>query len=219
LREPDLDSTIKIIENPVRRKIIERLSQEPAYPLQISQELGIGQQLVTKHLEAMEKSGLVTSIMIESPTGPKRRLYALSKSISITVDFAPNLFNARILAFDTMPSGQSSPAASLLLGRVDKTTETSDVHGKIAIFAKILQEIDKKMMQLEDERAVLLYIRNAAMREASRAITKTEARTDRKRVLHYILDQHSRDIEGISKSLHLREADVREIVADLKKIV
>jgi len=63
-----------------------------------------------------------------------------------------------------------------------------------------------------------LYIRNAAMREASKAVTKTEVRTDRKRVLHYILDKHSRDIDSISKTLNLREADVREIVADLKKI-
>ena len=217
MTEPDLDSSLKIIENPVRRRIVERLSQEPAYPLQISQELGIGQQLVTKHLDAMAKAGIVTSTMAQSPTGPKRRQYVLAKSNSITVDFAPNLFNARVFSFDTVPSGQSS-AASSLLGRIDKTSESSDESGKIATFARILQEIDKKMMQLEDERAVLLYIRNAAMREASKSVSKTEARTDRKRVLHYILDQHSRDIDSISKTLNLREADVREIVADLKKI-
>ncbi len=75
------------------------------------------------------------------------------------------------------------------------------------------------MERLEDERAILLYVRNLAMREASKAVTKAENRTDRKRVLHYVLDQHSRDIDGISKTLNLREADVREIMADLKKIL
>src|SRR5207245_7573784 len=115
-------------------------------------------------------------------------------------------------SFDTVPSGQSS-AASSLLGRIDKTSESFDESGKIATFARILQEIDKKMMQLEDERAVLLYIRNAAMREASKAITKTEVRTDRKRVLHYILDKHSRDIDSISKTLNLRPAHARAIPA------
>ena len=217
MTEPDLDSILKIIENPVRRRIVERLSQEPAYPLQISQELGIGQQLVTKHLDAMEKAGIVTSTMVQSPTGPERRQYVLAKSVSIIVDFAPNLFNARVFSFETVPSGQSSGASSLV-GRIDKISESSDEAGKIARFARILQEIDKKIMQLEDERAVLLYIRNAAMREASKAVTKTEARTDRKRVLHYILDKHSRDIDSISKTLNLRDAYAREIVADLKKI-
>ena len=217
MTEPDLDSILKIIENPVRRRIVERLSQELAYPLQISQELGIGQQLVTKHLDAMEKAGVVASSMAESPTGPRRRQYVLTKSVSVVVDFAPHLYNARVFSFDTIPSGDSSSTASSLIGRIDKTANYPDEPNKVTGFSRILEEIDRKIIRLEDERALLLYLRNVAMREASKAIGKTEKRTDRKRVLHYILDQHNRDIDNISKALNLREANVKEIVADLKR--
>jgi predicted transcriptional regulator len=219
LTEPDLDSILKIIENPVRRRIVERLSQSPAYPLQVSQELGAGQQLVTKHLEAMERAGLVSSRMAESPAGPKRKQYILTKSVSMVVDFAPHLYKARIFSFDTPHDSGSSPATSSLVGRIDETAGSSDEPRKINAFAKILEEIDRRINSLEDERAVLLYIRNLAMKEASRTIDKAEKRTDRKRVLHYILDQHNRDVDSISRTLNIREADVRKIVTDLKKLV
>ena len=40
--ELDLDGLLKILENPIRRRVIERLSQEPNYSLRLSKELGLG---------------------------------------------------------------------------------------------------------------------------------------------------------------------------------
>jgi predicted transcriptional regulator len=167
----------------------------------------------------MERAGLVSSRMAESPAGPKRKQYILTKSVSMVVDFAPHLYKARIFSFDTPHDSGSSPATSSLVGRIDETAGSSDEPRKINAFAKILEEIDRRINSLEDERAVLLYIRNLAMKEASRTIDKAEKRTDRKRVLHYILDQHNRDVDSISRTLNIREADVRKIVTDLKKLV
>ena len=74
----ELDSALQVMENPVRRKIIKRLSQEPAYALQLSKELGLGQPLVAKHLATMENAGLVKSVAEDSPNGPRRKLYSLA---------------------------------------------------------------------------------------------------------------------------------------------
>lgn len=214
----ELDGILGVLENHVRREIIRRLSQEPAYPLQLSQELGVSQQLVTKHLDMMTVAGVVTSTKAASPTGPDRRQYALAKSVSVVVDFAPHLYNAQALSLETLPIGESSARISLM-GRIDRTSGYSDEQSKITGFSKIIEEIDKRILRLQDERAVLLYVRNIAMREASEAFGKTEKRIDRKRVLHYILDQHNKDIDGISASLNLREANVRDIVTDLRKTI
>src|SRR5271170_6416265 len=103
-----LDSILLAVENPVRRKILRKLSKAPSYQLQMSKELGFSQQLVAKHLDAMEDTGLVSSLMEESPHGPKRKEYLLNKSVSLSIDFAPNLFRARVYSFDapeTDPSG------------------------------------------------------------------------------------------------------------------
>src|SRR5579862_1485606 len=96
----ELDSVLRIIENPVRRRIIKRLSQEPGYALQLSKELGLGQPLVAKHLTIMENAGLVTSAMESSANGPRRKKYSLARSISITMDVAPNTFIERGVVFD-----------------------------------------------------------------------------------------------------------------------
>jgi predicted transcriptional regulator len=50
MKERELDSVLQVIENPVRRRIIKRLSQESCYALQLSKELGLGQPLVAKHM-------------------------------------------------------------------------------------------------------------------------------------------------------------------------
>src|SRR5580704_12747238 len=103
MKESELDSVLQVIENPVRRRIIKRLSQEPCYALQLSKELGLGQPLVAKHLSIMEKAGVVTSALESSPNGPERRRYSLAKSISITMDMAPHLFMERATTFGAVP--------------------------------------------------------------------------------------------------------------------
>ena len=51
MESEELNRILQVVENPVRKKIIKRLSQEPAYQLQLSKELGLGQSLVAKHLK------------------------------------------------------------------------------------------------------------------------------------------------------------------------
>jgi len=67
MSQAELDSVLGAVENPTRRKIIERLSREPNYQLQLSKELGLSQQLVAKHLESMEDAGLVGTVLEDSP--------------------------------------------------------------------------------------------------------------------------------------------------------
>ena len=46
MKQEELDSVLQVIENPVRRRIIKRLSHGPSYALQLSKELSLGQPLV-----------------------------------------------------------------------------------------------------------------------------------------------------------------------------
>lgn len=168
--------------NPTRRRIIKRLSQEPSYPSQLSKELGIGQALVAKHLEALEDVGVVKSSMEESPYGPKRRQYLLSRSVSVTVDFAPHFFNAQVLSFSTAPEsrGMSSDAADLM-NRVNGIPENASRNGKFDMYSSLLADIDGKLDELQDERSILLYIRNYVMKEVAKLIQVADRTTDEKK--------------------------------------
>ncbi len=211
--EPHIDSMLKAIENPVRRKIIKRLSQEPSYPLELSKEIGEAQQLVTSHLAILEKVGLVGSSVTASPFGPNRRSYFLKQSGYISLSFGPHLFNEQLFNFQTLPPELSNQASDFMkrISNIEKRNDKSNIEP----FSCLLKDIDDKLSELETEKTVLLFIRNLAMKNATQELQSQEKSHDERRVLHYILDERTTDIEGISKALNLQESIVR---AMLKKL-
>ena len=218
MKQGELDSVLQVIENPVRRRIIKRLSQEPCYALQLSKELGLGQPLVAKHLSIIESAGLVTSILESSPNGPERKRYLLAKSISITMDLAPNLFMERAVAFGAVPAKEkSSREISLLNKRVRVALDNPDDRERLALISEIVDDVDKRMRVVEEERVALLSVRNTAMTEAARIASKLEG-VDTKRVLFHILEEHDREVESISQSLNLREIVVRSILEEFRDV-
>ena len=206
-----------ILENPTRRFIIKRLSEEPNYPLQLSKDLGLGQQLVAKHLRVMEDAGMVESSVEASPHGPKRRIYTLNRNMSVTLDVSTHFFKTKIVFFDAEPEREEiSGTSAFLMDKMDETLEHQKQQEIITPLTKIISEIDKQLEALESERAILLYIRNFAMKEASHIIEPLK-NSDTRRIIRYALDEHDISVENISKSLNLREDVVRQALSKLKK--
>lgn len=206
-----------ILENPTRRFIIKRLSEEPNYPLQLAKDLGLGQQLVAKHLRVMEDAGMVASSVEDSPYGPKRRIYTLNRNMSVTLDVSTHFFKTKIVFFDAEPEREEiSDTSAFLMDKMDETLEHQKQQEIITPLTKIISEIDKQLEALESERAILLYIRNFAMKEASHIIEPFK-NSDTRRIIRYALDEHDISVENISKSLNLREDVVRQALSKLKK--
>jgi len=211
-----LDAILQVIENPVRRRIIKRLSQEPAYALQISKELGLSQALVAKHLAIIEEAGLVTSSIESSATGPNRKRYALAMSVSITMDLAPNLFIERGVTFDAPHPGAAKRQSSReLRSLVQEAMSGGTERDRLLRLSRVLEEVDSRIGEMESERVELLEVRNEAMHEAARIATKMEL--DKRKVLFHILDEHDLSTEGISESLNLRELAVKRILEELQR--
>jgi predicted transcriptional regulator len=214
--EDALDSILLAIENPVRRKIIRRLSKQPSYQLQISKELGFSQQLVAKHLDAMEGTGLVSSLMEESPHGPKRREYLLNKSISLSIDFAPNLFRARLLSFDS-PETETGRDSNEYLRSLNDVAQRHEESGRTRPLGSLISEIDRRLANIQDERSVLLYLRHLAMKEVAQAISGMPITWDEKKALYQLINERQNSVEGISRTLKLREEWVRGVISNLQK--
>lgn len=224
MEQKELDALLQVIENPVRRRIIKRLSQEPAYALQISRELGLSQALVAKHLAVMESSGLVTSSVESSSSGPNRKRYALARSVSITMDLTPNMFMERGTVFDTghppapaptRPPPGSGSSSGELRKRVDRAVAGGGDRKRLSVLSQVLEEVDSRLSQMESERMDLLEVRNEAMHEA--AIIAAKLEVDKRKVLFHILEEHDIAAERISESLNLRELAVRRILEELQR--
>jgi len=215
LSQSELDAVLGTVENPIRRRIIARLSEEPNYQLQLSKELGISQQLVAKHLITMEDAGLVSTIAQDSPRGPPRKEYLLKKSFSVTIDLAPNLFRARMFSFGAVPGVQENEERAQMAAQVGGVMRYGDGASRIKPLTQVVAEVDKKLKDMEEERAVLLYIRSLALREAAR-ITTSLPSVDRRRVLRYLMREEGDGITGISASLGLQKQVVGEILEEIE---
>jgi predicted transcriptional regulator len=203
------------VENPIRRRIIARLSQKPNYQLQLSKELDISQQLVAKHLGSMEEAGLVSTVLEDSPRGPQRKEYLLRKSVSITIDLAPSLFRARMFSFGAVP-GTDPDEQGPMAARANEFLMYPDVASKLKPLAQLISEVDKKLDEMEERRAVLIYLRGLALREAARVTPMLDS-SDRKVVLQHIMREQRDGIGDISASLGIHQRVVGSILEEIEK--
>jgi predicted transcriptional regulator len=216
LSQSELDAVLGTVENPIRRRIIAKLSEEPNYQLQLSKELGLSQQLVAKHLDTMEDAGLFSTISLDSPRGPQRKEYLLKKSVSVTIDLAPNLFRARLFSFGAVPGLQEGDESAQMVAQVSEVLRYPEGASRIRPLTKVVAEVDKKLKDMEEERAVLLYLRSLALREAAR-ITTSLPIEDRRKVLRYLMREQGDGIGDISASLGLQRQVVGEIIEEIEK--
>ena len=216
MSQSELDAVLGTVENPIRRRIIAKLSEEPNYQLQLSKELGISQQLVAKHLLTMEDAGLVSTVAQDSPRGPPRKEYLLKKSFSVTIDLAPNLFRARMFSFGAVPGVQENEERAQMVAQVGEVLRYPEGASRIRPLTQVVAEVDKKLKDMEEGRAVLLYIRSLALREAAR-ITTSLPSGDRRKVLRYLMREEGDGIDNISVSLGLQKQTVSEILEEIER--
>ena len=80
-----------------RRRILEALTNEPKYFIQLSKEIGISQQAVLKHLLQLEKFGLIESYRAKSNlAAPDRKYFKLNKSVFLSVGITGNSMEIRM---------------------------------------------------------------------------------------------------------------------------
>jgi DNA-binding transcriptional ArsR family regulator len=98
----DIDVILAVLENPIRRRILKKLSTDTNYPLQLARELNVSQQAIMKHLKVLEDADFVSSV--EEPSdkgGPPRKVYVPTKRFSIRIDLGPNTYEENFYAFES----------------------------------------------------------------------------------------------------------------------
>jgi ArsR family transcriptional regulator len=83
---------LKIVGNETRRKILSLLSEEPHYILQLSTKLNVTQPAILKHLDILEKIGLIESFEKKSKRGANRKYYKIHDDINLEIVIGPKDF-------------------------------------------------------------------------------------------------------------------------------
>jgi predicted transcriptional regulator len=212
----DFESVVDVINNPIRRQIIRKLSEGPDYALRISNELNVSQQLASKHLKVIRNAELVNIFRQKSNKGADKKMFSLNKFYSLQIDFSPYLYNESLISFNNPQLWINADSyMDKIEDKIDGLLEEESGVDKISPLGQIVSAIDEELDSLEKRRARLLYLRNHAMNASQQAMEDLDRR--KRQVVHLILDQGSCTIDYLSKYMQLRERSVKSIVKELER--
>jgi len=216
LDDEDLDELLKVISNQTRRKILAKLVQERHYPLQLSKELRISQQAITKHLRVMEEYGVVECVSVRSGEGPPRKLYKTSRHFMVTISMEPKMFDAR------GRTGKLGGATEICeeieqLEKVFKAIlHTQNYKDRVRKLGRLLESTEREVEELDERRARLLQLKSQMLREASSLIMELYPGYDHRNILYVLLENPDVDVYMLSRRLHMTERQVKAVLKDLR---
>lgn len=213
--EEELDEILQVLSNPTRRKILAKLVQERHYPLQLSKELRISQQAITKHLRVLESYGIVESVSMPSSEGPPRKLYRTTKHFTVTISMDPKVFDAR--ATETGPvTGLMPEETQELEGDFKTILHTQNYKDRVRKITALLQRTEEEVRELDRRRAIHLQLKSRMLKEAYALISELYPDYGHRAVLYLLLEAPEADVETIARELQMAERDVVAVLDDLR---
>jgi len=216
LNDEDLDELLKVLSNPTRRKILAKLVQERHYPLQLSKELRISQQAITKHLRVMEEYGVVESVSVRSGEGPPRKLYKTSRHFMVTISMEPKMFDARGRTGKLGTSAEPCEEIERLEKVFKEILHTQNYKDRVRKLGRLLESTEREVEELDERRASLLQLKSQILREASSLIMDLYPDYDHRTILYILLEDPDVDVDNISRRLYMTERRVETVLKDLK---
>jgi len=87
-----MDEVLQIVGNETRRRILALLSEEPSYISQIAKKLDVTQPAILKHLDLLQKAGMIDSFWRKNPLGAARKYYKICDSVGVEIAINPRDF-------------------------------------------------------------------------------------------------------------------------------
>jgi predicted transcriptional regulator len=214
--EEDLNELLMVLSNATRRKILAKLVQERHYPLQLSKELRISQQAITKHLKVMEEHGVIECITVKSREGPPRKLYRTTKNFMVTISVDPKMFDTRGRTGKiATPGSDDYEECEELEEEFKDVLHTQNYKDRVRKLGRLLESTEQELEDLDEKRARLLYLKSLMLREASSLMVDLYPDYSHRAILYSLLEDPDVDIDTISRLLNMTERQVRRILKDL----
>jgi predicted transcriptional regulator len=215
--DESFDIILGILENPIRRRILAKLSKESHYPLQLSKELNVSQQAIMKHLKVMEEHNII-ECFVERGTGrgPPRKCYIPTKQFSLRIDIGPNLFEADMYSAEEREGEVPEEVQDFERAFAD-ISKTKQLPQRLNRLSSLLRELNEEIDDLERTRARLVRMKEQILKEANSIISKLCDDYEQRKLLYYIIEGQDRSLASISEALDMRMKVVEEMVHQLSK--
>ncbi|MEM2899704.1 MAG: helix-turn-helix domain-containing protein [Thermoplasmata archaeon] len=231
----EISRMLAIFENPLRRKILHRLVSDACYPLQLSKELRVSQQAIMKHLEVLEKCGIVRCRSEKSENaGPPRKSYYPIRRVSMVLDFGPHLYDVKVYVDDRLPLPDKTED-NVGKGERNSYIDSDELHLKRISqrkadperFRKVIKsiiEMNKEIERLDSWRLSMVRQKEALLREAYTLAKDLTSSILEMKVLSLAIERGLADINDnvismIADELDVREKEVEEILNKYKELI
>ncbi len=202
---------IELLHNRTRRRILEILSKEEQYPLQISRSLNTSQQAVSKHLKRLEEEGLVVSTTGKSSRGgPPTKIYRLNSEFSLRVDLGPRVFKTEIEDIEPESVEEYDGFREKI-----QTKDGNDI--SLEERRELIEQISDEIEELEKKRRYLLKLKEDALSHACRLVRKNFEDYEKRNLLYYVLETGEKDPKKIAKEFEVREDRVEMLIDEIKE--
>jgi len=213
--EVTIDELLSVLGSPTRRRILEMLAEERHYPLQLSRELKVSQQAISKHLKILEEADLVRSMLEDTPGGPPHRCYIPTKRLSLFINMGPNLFQTDMFRLEE-GLREDFPELEETLKAVEAAETPNE---KVRVVAAAVDKLNNEIQELEVRHTRLARMKEALLRDAYGIIERSYDDYHQRRIARYVVETGVPSLEDLSEGLDMRmkvlEGMVNEIFPGL----
>jgi len=214
-----LEEALTLLQNKVRRDILERLVREPHYPLQLSHQIGVSQQAIMKHLGLLEGAGLVVSEMVPSEKGgPPKRIFAVRESFSMRIDLGPDLFR---IEQRKLPKGGPMRISTALPPEILGLAEVVSGRRRIPLGEAMghLSLLSAELDALDRQRDAVIALHQHIRNRVSHAVDEEFIEYEHRRVMHDILDDPRKrfDITRLKDELQIGASQMETVLDEVRQ--
>ena len=214
---PEIGELLDLLGNNTRRRILESLTNEPKYFIQLSKEIGVSQQAVLKHLFLLENFGLIESFKAKSNlAAPDRKYFQLNRSVYLSIGITGNSMEIKMenIKGPNKIRSKNNMAIESKEVSIKKDKEITDIlkntKHKLELLAKRMQELEDEKIHLLKEKQQILEITHQVIRES------LEEDLARRILYSNLISREITDIEELSEILNTREKEIKIIVKSLE---
>jgi ArsR family transcriptional regulator len=200
-----------------RRKILSALSDEPMYFNQLAKELGIGQQSILRHMQALEEGGIVKTYEEKSDLGaPNRKYYCLSSVFSLNISMSQDSFSIAPHIIQKRNNDKNNDNYNRQL-KTSKTNQKGSINTEIASVRKNLLIVEGEISDLESRLDDLRALKQIALHKLHEIGKDNFEHLERRILYRTIEDQSLTSISKLADVLDETESHVRDAVTRLQK--
>lgn len=205
-----IDLIFQVLGNKSRRDILSMLSNEPLYFNQVSKQIGIGQQAMLRHMQALIDTGFVTSYGEKSNLGaPDRKYYRLNSSFNLSISLSEDEFT-----IDYSEEKFSDKPKKLF----DKKFKGIPDDPSLALgnLRNHLAEIDCEIEDMQTDLNNLKAIRQVLLQKVHRIGQENFVHLERK-IIYKMMRENPLSIIELSQMICENKSEVKSALNDLKE--